>query len=481
MNTMKTSLSLLVATLSLALAPRAQAEPTAFEQTLNRELGSKSGLTADQVARRASSTSFDVSARRAELTAAAAEVDRALAGYMPKVALSARYTRLSDPGSDGAGSIVAAPGAPAGPIAPGTQLVNAPLAFETIQNQYVFQANLTVPVSDYFTRTKDRHGSAKESHAASKANVIATKRRVATDARVAYYGWVRAKLGVLVARQALEQAKTHLTDAKAALEAGSASRADLLRVESQVANSELLLESSKNLESLSLEQVKVAMHDNGNGSYAVGEDIRLDLPPLPRRDARSLWRRAVDKRPELEALRRAQRAQSRAADAERAGYLPRIDVFANAYYSNPNTRAFPQRDEFSTSWDFGAQLTWTPTDIPGASSAARSAEARAAQLSAEARLAADNVRLEVVKAAQDAKEQEVAVKTSARGLAAAEESYRVRRILFQNGKATSAELLDAETDLTRARLDALDAKVNARVARVRLAYALGDDVGGASR
>lgn len=477
---MKTSLALLVTAVSFAAAP-ARAETTAFEQTLDRELGNKSGLTADQVARRATSSSFDVSARRAELTAAAAEVDRALAGYMPKVALSGRYTRLSDPGSDSAGSIVVAPGAPAGPIAPGTPLVNAPLAFESIQNQYVFQASLTVPISDYFTRTKDRHKSAKESHASSRANVTATKRRVATDARIAYYGWVRAKLGVLVAEQALEQAKTHLTDANAALEAGSASRADLLRVESQVANSELLLESSRNLESLSLEQLRVAMHDTGSGNYTVGEDIRVSLPKLAKRDMKNMWRSAVDKRPELEVLRRAQRAQSRAADAERAGYLPRIDLFANAYYSNPNSRSFPQRDEFSSSWDFGAQLTWTPTDIPGASSAVKGAEARAAQLSAEARLAADNVRLEVVKAAQDAKEQEVAVKTSARGLAAAEESYRVRRILFQNGKATSAELLDAETDLTRARLDALDAKVDARVARVRLAYALGDDVAGSSR
>jgi outer membrane protein TolC len=481
MKTMiQTSLSLVIAAMTLAAAP-ARAETTAFEQTLDRELGSKTGLTADQVARRATSSSFDVSARRAELTAAAAEVDRALAGYMPKVALSARYTRLSDPGASDAGSIVVAPGQPAGPIAPGSQLVNAPLAFESIQNQYTFQASLTVPISDYFTRTKDRHASAKESHASSRANVTATKRRVATDARIAYYAWVRAKLGVLVADQALAQAKTHLTDANAALEAGSASRADLLRVESQVANSELLLESSKNLESLSLEQVKVAMHDAGNANYTIGEDIRIDLPTLAKRDARSLWRRAVDKRPELEVLRRAQRAQARAADAEKAGYLPRVDLFANAYYSNPNSRSFPQRDEFSSSWDFGAQLTWTPTDIPGASSASKAAEARAAQLGAEARLAADNVRLEVVKAAQDAREQEVAVKTSARGLAAAEESYRVRRILFQNGKATSAELLDAETDLTRARLDALDARVDSRVARVRLAYALGDDVAGSSR
>jgi outer membrane protein TolC len=476
---MKTSLPFLVAATIFAASP-ARAQSTTFEQTLERELGGK-GLTAEHVARRATSTSFDVAAKRAELSAAAAEVDRALAGYIPRVNLSARYTRLSDSGSGDAGSIVVAPGSPPGPIAPGAPLVNAPLSFESLQNQYVFQANLTVPVSDYFTRTRDRYGAARESRESARANSASEKRRVATDAKVAYYTWVRAKLGTIVAAQSLEQTKGHLADAKAALEAGSASQADLLRVESQVANSELLLEKSKNLETLALEQLKVAMHDTGDVTYAVGEDVRIELVPIARGNTKALWQRAMERRPELESLRRAERAQRRSAAAERAGYLPRLDLFANAYYSNPNSREFPQRDEFSSSWDFGATLSWTPSDIPGASGGSRAAEARAAAIAAQARSAKDKIRLEVVKAVQDAREQDVAVKTTQRGLTSAEESYRVRRILFQNGKATSTELLDAETDLTRARLDALDARVDSRVARVRLAYALGDDLGKTSR
>ncbi len=469
-------MSFVPASVIIFAASTTHAEPSSFEQTLDRELGHSAGLTSDQVARRASATSFDVKARRAELTAAAADVDRALSGYMPKLSLSARYTRLSDSGSSDAGSIVVAPGAPPGPLAAGAPLANVPLSFETLKNQYVFQASLTVPVSDYFTRTPDRHAASKLSRDSARSNLEATKRRAAADARIAYYTWVRAKLGLIVAEQALSQTQAHLADANAALEAGTASRADVLRVESQVAKSELLVESSKNLESLSLEQLHVAMHDSGNGSYAVGEDIRVDLPPLGSQSTRSLWQRAVGKRPELEAMRRSARAQKKTAAAERAGYLPRIDLFANGYYSNPNSRAFPQRDEFSTSWDFGAVLTWTPTDIPQTSSASRGAEARAAAISADERNLADHIRLEVVQAVQDARELDLSVKTAARGLAAAEESYRVRRLLFQNGKATSAELLDTETDLTRARLESLDARVDSRVARVRLAYALGDDV-----
>jgi outer membrane protein TolC len=85
----------------------------------------------------------------------------------------------------------------------------------------------------------------------------------------------------------------------------------------------------------------------------------------------------------------------------------------------------------------------------------------------------DAIRIEVLDADQAVRRAQVSRQTSARGLAAAEESDRARRLLYQNGRATTVELLDAETDLTRARLDALGAFIDARVAAVRLAYALG--------
>src|SRR6185295_4520534 len=103
-------------------------------------------------------------------------------------------------------------------------------------------------------------------------------------------------------------------------------------------------------------------------------------------------------------------------------------------------------------------------------------EARASQLDAQARALADQIQVEVTRALRDVAQADLAVSTTARGLESAEESYRVRRLLFQNGRATSTELLDAETDLTRTRLEALDARIDARVARVRLSYVLGDDI-----
>jgi outer membrane protein TolC len=52
----------------------------------------------------------------------------------------------------------------------------------------------------------------------------------------------------------------------------------------------------------------------------------------------------------------------------------------------------------------------------------------------------------------------------------------VRRELFRNGKTTSLDLVDAETELTRSRLRQLDARIGLAVAKARLDHAVGRDV-----
>lgn len=454
-------------------AASADAPASRLDALLEQELGSQGGLTADVVAERAHATSFEVEARRAELRAAAADVDQALSAYAPSLTLTGRYTRLSPVPTGGAGNLVVAPGAPAGPLPDGTQLVNVPLAFPILQNQYLLQASLLVPVSDYFSRVAPANAAARSAERAARWQLTTAEARAHSDAKIAYYAWVRARLGVLVAEQAHELAQAHLTDARRALEAGTASPADVARLESQVARSELLLESSRNLSRLAEQQLRTAMHDRSGAPYRIGEDIREPLPVRPLPPLSTLWAEAREHRPELRALAASAVAIDDRADSEQAGSLPRFDLFANAAYANPNPRVFPQRDEFQGTWDAGAQLTWVLSDVPAAQARVQATRSRSSAIRAERRALEDRVVVEVTAAVQALQESEVAVRTTERGLAAAEESHRVRRLLYRAGRATSVELLDAETELTRARLDALNARIEARAARVRLDYALG--------
>lgn len=447
---------------------------TSFDRLISDELGRPNGLTAEQVAERARASSPALARQREELRAAAADVDRALAGYWPRLTLEARYTRVSSVESS-AGTIVAAPGQGPGPLAPGAELVNVPLEFPTIENQYALEANLVVPLSDYFLKVAPAHRAAKLGADAANQNLETQKLETDAQARYAYYDWVRAKLGTIVAEQALEQTRAHLADLTALVEAGTASRADQLRVESQAAQAELVLARSRHLSELSEDNLRTLMHDESRAPYAIGESFSAPASGerlSPKLD--ELVKTALARRPEFRALDRAEEARRAQARAERGSYAPRLDLFGGAVYANPNPRVFPQEEQFESSFQAGARLSLTLSDIPGTAAASRGLEARANALRAERAALADAVRREVFAAAQAVDEAEIALGTTERGLRAAEESYRVRRLLFENGRATTVEVLDAETDLTQARYDAVGARIDRGVAKIRLARAVGE-------
>ena len=86
----------------------------------------------------------------------------------------------------------------------------------------------------------------------------------------------------------------------------------------------------------------------------------------------------------------------------------------------------------------------------------------------------ESIVVEITQDFEQLKQAEFSLDSTKRELASATEAYRVARELFNNGRGTSTTLTDAERDLfTRARIDALNAAVNARIARVRLEHGVG--------
>jgi outer membrane protein TolC len=349
------------------------------------------------------------------------------------------------------------------------------------QNQYVLQASLEVPLSDYLLRLPALIEAARGNVRAAALLEQATRLGVATDARVSFYQWARARLQADVSAQALAQAQAHLVDARAALVAGTASRADVLRVESQVAGAELQLARARTSVVVAEQQLRTVMHDDSRRPYQIGEDLRgrparsaLDAGPQAEPD---LIRQAVEARLESRALTFSAEAARSDASSTRAAALPRLSAVGNSQIARPNSRLFPQKDEFTRTWDVGLQLAFSPTDLFGAKAGYRAGMARSRQLEAQRASLADSIGLDVVQSLQALREAESAMTASERGLTAAEESYRVRRLMFRNGRATSVELTDAETELSRAQMDAIGARIDRRIAEVRLVHALGRDAG----
>ena len=453
-----------------------------LESKLAGVLGRPGGLTSVVVATRAEATSYDVLSKKEDLEAAAAQVDQALVAYFPRLTATGRYMRLSPIDPPSFGNSVIAPGVGPGPIPPGTPLVNVPFTFPVLLNQTILQANLNVPLSDYLLRIPQAYAAATKNQKAATFAESAARLKAATDAKVIYYTWVRAKLQEVVAEQALLQAKAHLVDAQHAFDAGTVSKADVLRVESQVAASKLLVERAKSMAEITETQIRVAMHDTAPLAYEVGESVDLEIPKAQgAENLTALWAEAGGTRLEIKALEQTSEALREQAKVARAGNYPKVDVFGDIIHANPNQRIFPLQDQFRTTWDVGVQLTYSPNDIALAGASNRNLTARAASLTAQKQALEDGIRVEVTQTRNALREAQAAVESTAQGLVAAEESYRVRRSLFRNGRATGVELTDAETDLTRSRLESINARVDVRIALVRLEHALGRDVARGNR
>jgi outer membrane protein len=451
-----------------------------------RQMETGNGLTADQVATRAMAKSPQLEEKRRSLEAANSDVSRSRAGFAPDLALRASYTRLShiDPpsiGTLGTGGLVVSPNATPrqwGGLADPLFVTPVPdFTFPVVLNNYSLEARVTVPLSDYVLRLSHNLEASKRSRQAAALDEQATRLSIARDARVAYYQWIGAQGRAYVAMQGVEQTRGHHADAKNAFDAGLLSKADVMAAQTQLKSAELFAERSKNAVFLAGEQLRVLMQDTSDANYQVGENILVDLPPLAGLDQPdAAVREAISKRLELRRIEESEASLHEQATAARQAGYPRLDATAGAIYANPNSRYFPQREEWNATWDAGVVLSWKPTAMFGSEAGGKSLDAQAAALNAQRAQLRDALRLEVSQSITAAQEAIYALATSRQALEAAEESYRVRRELFRAGRATLVEVSDAETSLTRARLEVVNAHVDVRLTRVQLEHALGRDV-----
>jgi outer membrane protein len=436
------------------------------------------GLTADQAGARAAATSWNAKASEASLHGAAARVDEAWAAFLPRLTGIAKYTRLSE-FTPPAISLV-----PLGTPLPGVpdaikNSLEGGFAFPLVFNNWLLQAGINVPISDYFLSIDQKYAAATHSREAAEWNIVGQRSASLSNGEIAYYTWLRARGAVIVAVQALNDQKTHLRDARNQFDVGNASKADVLRAETAVASADLALEQATNLADLTEKQLRVAMHLPEAQAMLPGENLETELPPF-QGNLQQMTVEALSARPEVKSADANAAAVHEQASAARAGRFPSLSAFADGIYANPNPRIFPQTQTWFATWDAGAQLTWTPNDILVANGSVQDYESQVANIEANKNTTRDGIEVEVTQDWQGVRQADFAIQSSTRELSSATEAYRVARELFNNGRGTSTTLTDAETDLTRARLDLLNAKADARIARIRLDHALGRDVKAAS-
>lgn len=441
------ALSLVVVLVMSQSALAQEAEPPAFDfVTALREGGEP--MNADAVAAQAVATAPSIERARAAGTQAREIADAALFALYPRLDLSGQYRRLSD---------------------------EEPLAgfdaFSPLLDQYGVQARLSYPLTDLFFEILPRYRGAQTSAEVEAWNEKARAREVDLQAREAFYEYARARAALEVARAALAQSEAQRRDVEALTTGGTLARVELLRADAQVAAARVAVARTEGGVAVARTVLHSLMHREGASDIGVAEDLLAPLPPIAESEAQ-LLAEAMRTRSELRALRDLAKTQDELTSANQGEKLPDLSVEALYDLGNPNARALPSERAWVGSWTLMGVLRWSPNDFVAAGARAGASRAERAQTLADVGALEDALRREVSRAYEGERASQAALDAAMVGIRAAEESYRVRREQFRAGVAVATDIIDAEAELRRARLDLVNAAIDIRIARARLDRAI---------
>ena len=274
------------------------------------------------------------------------------------------------------------------------------------------------------------------------------------DAISGYYTLIMNRNLVDVAQQSVKDYQGHVTNVQAQYNVGLVASSDVLAAKTNLADSETNLvkaQNSANLSEASLNQViaypvqtaiNTAEHDLQYKPYNVTLEQAKAYALLHRS---ALVKSAMAVKEAEEALKKV-----------KSGYLPTVGVEAGRGYDDPD-------GYFGTSnksWHIGAKASWSLWD-GGATQNKVKVATDTLEKAKEANLAAvDNVLLAVQKAYLNLRSAEQTIQSTQTAVAQGQESFRIATLRYRAGVGTNLDVLDAETKLTDARNNYVQALYN---------------------
>jgi outer membrane protein len=299
------------------------------------------------------------------------------------------------------------------------------------------------------------------------------------DVRTKFYTVIVDRERIKVQEQNVELLQRQLQDVRNRFSAGTVSNFEVLRAEVALANAQPPLITARNDYRLAIEELRRAL----GFSTRTGENVTkvpefLGTLEFKQEDfeLRSALAAAHEKRPDLLRLTKLADSAEQGVYVSRSAYFPTVSLFAS-YDWRQAPLSVPGRSSLD-GWTAGVQSSWNIFD--GRATAGRVRQARSLLeqsklMLAEAQLAVDVDVRRAISTFQQATELAAA---SQKVNEQAEESLRLANARFSAGTATQLDVLQAQTDLTTARLNQLQAyySYNIAVAAVRRAMGLPDEI-----
>lgn len=388
-------------------------------------------------------THESVARAESELRRAAADVRLSSAALLPRFDLNANLSRFQSE--------------QAVEFAPGQTFIIRPLS------DWNYSVDLKQTLF-YGLRDWRARNLARLRHDANELELLTVRSDLALEVSHAFFDAVAAEQQVEVRTKALELAESQLQVARRRFEVGEVTAADVARWRAQRAAELQELVLIQGQTELARRRLARLAGIEGLGTLEI-----LDPVPVPEGSdsAAELTAAALEKRRELEVLRRRRAAAQLAVRIERGARLPELDAHFQYYVQKAE---FPSEDWVSLS------LALTVPIYDGGIAAARTAKASEdlTQLDLLIREMEKAIRDQVDVAVIGYRTATAALEAARERRAAASEAQRQTELAYRVGEATATELLDAGTELADAATDEVIARWQRELQAIALRHAVGE-------
>jgi outer membrane protein len=297
------------------------------------------------------------------------------------------------------------------------------------------------------------------------------------DVRTRFFTVIVARETIRVQEQSVELLQSQLKDVSNRYDAGTVSKFEVLRAEVALANGQPPLITARNDYRLAVEELRRALGFVTTKPTATKTPEFLGSLEFKAEDYDlvSALSTAREQRPDLQRLRKLESAAEEGITISRAGYYPRLSLYGSyEWLQSPFGSSRPSLD----GWVVGLQSQWNIFDGRATKGRVFQSKSQLEQTKlalAGAQLAVD---IDVRRAISQLQEATELAEASKKVVEQAEESVRLADARFAAGTATQLDVLQAQTALTTARLNQLQAYYNHTIATasVRLAMGLTDEL-----
>lgn len=391
----------------------------------------------------------------------------AQAGLLPRLDLTASYTRLNEvdlpPFDFGSGVAMDNP-------------------FPQVLDNYSLKASLAFPLLTYFKSIVPRMKQTENQALLSAAAEQQQKERIAFTTRQLYWGLQMRFMQHRLLERAQTRVKSTLEQMRLLHEAGQLTNVEYDGVETQS------LDVAQNLVS-NMRQIEIAkrqivrfvgidVSDIGTLFAPVDDAMMHDLTigsagSIHQMRIEDFVAVATRERPEFDVVTQSIALLESEYDIAARGALPELNLVGQYEYSNPNQRIFPTTAEFNDTWAISAQATWSPNDLIGASTLKKRARAQVEEAHANLNALKRQVRQELEEAHDSLQTVQESITLEKRKLNYEQTRYKNTQQAVLAGTETTFDRIERETAVQNAELALENAYVQFAIARATLLRALG--------